>query len=383
MPDRLLGGIVSLSEDFVNVFNIWTTIVSKYRRTIAINTGGGDCPGLNAVIRAVVKRGRIQENWRIIGIEDSFDGLLEDKIRVMELTRKSISGALTRGGTLLGTTNRGNPFDVNGQDRSGLIVERLNELGCEGLIALGGDGSMAICNQLAEKNGLKVIGVPKTIDNDLQGTDETFGFNSAVEFATLAVDRLHSTAESHDRIMVLEVMGRDAGFIALHCGVAGGADAILIPEIPFDLDVVAKKIRDRQAMGRYFSIVVVAEGAFEKDGSRIEDDRGGVRGHLGGVGRYVSDRLQEITGIDSRDTVLGHLQRGGIPTAYDRVLASRLGNHAVDLVESGSWGQLVVMKNHAVTSIPLAEATHGTRQVNLACDLVQTARNVGVCFGDK
>ncbi|MFT7617768.1 MAG: phosphofructokinase-like protein [Planctomycetota bacterium] len=356
--------------------------MSNKQRTIAINTGGGDCPGLNAVIRSIVKRGRIHLNWKIIGIEDSFNGLLEDKMRIMDLTRSSIAGALTRGGTILGTTNRGNPFDVNGVDRSDRIVERLNELGCEGLIALGGDGSMAICHQLAEKFGLKVIGVPKTIDNDLKGTDETFGFNSAVEFATLAVDRLHSTAESHDRIMVLEVMGRDAGFIALHAGVAGGADAILIPEIPFDLDIVAKTVMDRQAMGRHFSIVVVAEGAYPKGGGRVEDGKGGVAGHLGGVGRYVSEKLSELTGIDSRETVLGHLQRGGIPTAYDRILASRLGNHAVDLVEAGRWGRMVVMENHKVSSIPMVEAIGGTRNVAPESDLVATARNVGITFGD-
>lgn len=356
--------------------------MSNYRRTIAINTGGGDCPGLNAVIRSIVKRGRIFLNWRILGIEDSFNGVLSDELRIMELTRSSIAGALTRGGTILGSTNRGNPFDVGGVDQSQKVKDRLDKLGCEGLIALGGDGSMAICHRLAEKTGLKVIGVPKTIDNDLKGTDETFGFSSAVEFATLAVDRLHSTAESHDRIMVLEVMGRDAGFIALHAGVAGGADAILIPEIPFDLETVAKKVMERQAMGRYFSIIVVAEGAFEKGGGKIEDGKGGVKGHLGGVGRYVSETLSELTGIDSRETVLGHLQRGGIPTAYDRILASRLGNHAVDLVESDSWGRMVVMENHKVSSIPLVDAIGSTRTVDVSGDLVATARNVGITFGD-
>ncbi|MCB9830922.1 MAG: 6-phosphofructokinase [Planctomycetes bacterium] len=357
--------------------------MTKHRHVVALNTGGGDCPGLNAVIRAIVKRARIYHDWKIIGIEDSFDGLINDKMRVRELTRSSVAGALTRGGTLLGSTNRGNPFNVGGQDLSERVADRLRALGCEGLIALGGDGSMTICHELSQKTGLKVIGVPKTIDNDLKGTDITFGFNSAVEFATMAVDRLHTTAESHDRIMVVEVMGRDAGYIALHAGVAGGADAILIPEIPFDLHLVAGKILERQQMGRYFSIVVVAEGAHAAGGGQLHDNLSGAKKRLGGIGRYVAEQLHEITGIDARDTVLGHLQRGGVPTAFDRILASRLGNHAVDLVERGDWNRLVVMRNDTVDSIPLADAVGGTRSVALDHDLVATARGLGISFGDE
>lgn len=363
------------------------TKMSEYRHVVALNTGGGDCPGLNAVIRAIVKRGTEQLKWKIIGIEDSFDGLLGDKMRVRNLTSDTVAGALTRGGTILGTTNRGNPFKYGkndgGKDLSQLVIHRLKELGCEGLIALGGDGTMRICHELTQRTGLPVIGVPKTIDNDLLGTDMTFGFNSAVEFATLAVDRLHSTAESHDRVMVVEVMGRDAGFIALTAGVAGGADAILIPEIPFDLRRVAEKILDRQLHGRYFSIIVVAEGAKEMDGRQQFDDLAGAGPrHLGGIGRYVAERLQQMTGIDTRYTVLGHLQRGGIPTAFDRILATRLGSHAVELVESNEWNRLVVLRNDTVTSVPIADIVGGTRSVDLTHDLVRAARGIGTSFGD-
>ena len=356
--------------------------------TVALNTGGGDCPGLNAVIRAIVKRGTDRLGWRIVGIEDSFDGLLEDKLRVRDLTSDNTSGALVRGGTLLGTTNRGSPFSVRddkgvAEDRSELVVERLRSLGCEGLIALGGDGTMRISHELSLKTGLKVIGVPKTIDNDLSGTDITFGFNSAVEFATQAVDRLHSTAESHDRIMVVEVMGRDAGFIALHAGLAGGADAILIPEIPFDLELVARKVRERQARGRYFSIVVVAEGATEAGGSQHFDQNGGNGGKasLRGIGDHVARGLSKLTGIDTRNTVLGHLQRGGIPTAFDRILATRLGNHAVDLVEANDWNRMVVFHKNRVDSLPLEDVIGRTKTVNLECDLFQAALGIGIEFG--
>jgi ATP-dependent phosphofructokinase / diphosphate-dependent phosphofructokinase len=357
------------------------------RRTIALNTGGGDCPGLNAVIRAVVKRGVYQLGWRIIGIEGSFDGLLRSPLQVRDLTRDVVAGALTRGGTLLGTTNRGNPFKYTGKDGqngdlSHVVAERLHMLGCEGLIALGGDGTMRICHELTTATGIKIVGVPKTIDNDLLGTDMTFGFNSAVEFATLAVDRLHTTAESHDRIMVVEVMGRDAGFIALHAGVGGGADAILIPEIPFDLDKVAERMLERQQRGRFSSIVVVAEGARAKDGTQQFDAIGASGAtHLGGIGRYVAEGLHALTGIDTRYTVLGHLQRGGIPTAFDRILATRLGNHAVDLVERDEWNRMVVIKNDAVASVPIADVIGGTKSIDLNHDLLATARGIGVTFG--
>lgn len=361
--------------------------MTKSGHVVALNTGGGDCPGLNAVIRAIVKRGEGQLGWRIHGIEDSFDGLLADKMRVRELTRDTIAGALTRGGTLLGTTNRGDPFaypNVEGEavDLSGRVAERLESLGCEGLIALGGDGTMDLCHRLHLATGLRIIGVPKTIDNDLLGTDITFGFNSAVEFATMAVDRLHSTAESHDRVMVVEVMGRDAGFIALHAGVAGGADAILIPEIPFDLKPVAAKILERHARGRHFSIVVVAEGARARDGEQLYQESDDGRARLGGIAAEVAYRLDQLTGIETRFTVLGHLQRGGTPTAFDRTIATRFGNHAVDLVEQGKWGQLVVARADEITHIPLADAIGGTKSVDLDSDLVHAARGVGITFGD-
>ena len=367
--------------------------MSEHRHVVALNTGGGDCPGLNAVIRAIVKRARLKLNWKIWGIEGSFDGLLSNPQRVRELDRDSIAGGLIKGGTILGSTSRGNPFKFpqradsgNEQqvDASAMIAKGLQKLGCEGIIALGGDGSMEICHELSLRTGIKIIGVPKTIDNDLRGTDETFGFNSAVEFATQAVDRLHTTAESHDRIMVVEVMGRDAGFIALHAGIAGGADAILIPEIPFDLRNVVTKVRERQLLGRFFSIIVVAEGAKAKDGDQIFDAlrESDGRRRLGGIGRWVAEQLHEMTGIDTRYTVLGHLQRGGIPSAYDRILATRLGNHAVDLVEEDRWNRLVVMRADRVTSIPLEDAIGGTKVVELESDTVATARGVGIVFGD-
>jgi phosphofructokinase-like protein len=358
-------------------------------RTVALMTGGGDAPGLNAVIRAVVKRGVTSLGWRVLGIEYSFDGLFADPPGVKELGRDDVRGILRRGGTILGTTNRGDPFsfpneDGTMRDVSRETVERLAKLGCEGLIAIGGDGTQGICARLAEQYGLKVIGVPKTIDNDILATEATFGFATAVSFATEAVDRLHTTAEAHDRVMVVEVMGRHAGWIALECGVAGGADAILIPEIPFRMEPIVAKVLRRRVRRRGFSIIVVAEGATAAGGQVFEQAvSGGTAVKLGGVGRFVAEEIARRTSLDTRFTVLGHLLRGGNPTHEDRLLATRFGSHAVDLVLANRWGRMVAVRDGRITDVPLADVARGYRTVDPSCDLVRAARGVGIAFGDE
>jgi phosphofructokinase-like protein len=359
-------------------------------KTVAIMTGGGDAPGLNAVIRAVVKRGVSSLNWRVLGLEDSFDGLLEIPRRVRELHRNSVRGILTRGGTILGTTNHGNPFaftDAEGRpfDRSAEAVAILRELGCEGLIAIGGEGTMGICARLMIEHGLPVVGVPKTIDNDIPGTELTFGFDTAMAFATEAVDRLHATAESHERVMVLEVMGRHAGHLALGAGVGGGADVILVPEIPFRLEPIVAKIRRRKEFRRHFSIVVVAEGALPAGGAaKTKANPGGQKHSLGGMGQFVAEEIATRTGLETRCTVLGHLQRGGTPTPFDRVLASRMGNAAVELVMAGRFGRMVAIVNGAMSDIAMADLQASTcRPIQVEGDLVRTARGMGIVFGDE
>lgn len=345
--------------------------------SVGILTGGGDAPGLNAVIRAVIKYGVGRRGWRLLGIEDSFNGLLTDPLRVTALTPVACKGLLQRGGTILGTTNRGDPFHYPGKtgpeaDRSGEVAAAMKRLGLEGLIVLGGDGTQRIVMDLAARHGVKAVGVPKTIDNDLGATDLTFGFQTAVDCVTDALDRLHTTAESHDRVLVLEVMGRDAGWIGLHGGVAGGADVILIPEIAWSPDGVVAKIEERRAIGRNFSLIVVSEGA------RVD---GKVLG-AGKAGAYVADAIEKILpGIDTRVIVLGHLQRGGGPVAFDRVLATRFGVCAVDLVEAGRWGELVTLRNGHVDGVPLEEARMN-RNVGPDDELVRAARAVGISFGD-
>lgn len=359
------------------------------QRTIAIMTGGGDAPGLNAVIRAVVKRGVSVHGWRVLGIQHSFDGLFSQPDGVIELGRDHVRGILRLGGTILGTTNSGDPFHYpNGSggesDRSREVVDLLHGLHCEGLIAVGGDGTQAICARLAGEHGLKVVGVPKTIDNDIRATEMSFGFDTAVEFATQAVDRLHSTAESHDRVMVIEVMGRHAGWIALACGVAGGADAILIPEVPFHMDSVLSKIARRKSVHRGFSIVVVAEGAAPAGGSPVLSPASGTGAlKLGGIGQFVAEEIAIATGIETRYTVLGHLLRGGTPTACDRLLATRFGSHAVQLVLDGRWGRMVAVKDGRISDVPLSEVASGYRSVDIHGDLVAAARSMGIVFGDE
>ncbi len=363
-------------------------------RKIAINTGGGDAPGLNAVIRAVVMSS-IQRGWECYGIREGFNGLLTPELYpdggVFLLTRESVAGIAHLGGTILGTTNRGNPirFPVEQSDGSILEVDRSDELiekftaaGLDALITVGGDGSLSIGYALACK-GLRVVGVPKTIDNDLDRTFMTFGFDSAVSFATECLDRLHTTATSHRRIMVVEVMGRYAGWIALHSGIAGNADVVLIPEIPYDIGKVAEFIRARDRGGRGYSIVVVAEGAAPKGGdTSVLGKAIGQAEKLGGVGEKIARQLQELTGKESRTVVLGHLLRGGSPTSFDRLVALRFGAAAVRALEEGKSSVMVSLAPPTVRYEPLEEAVRRMKLVSLESDTVDTAREIGICFGD-
>ncbi|MEX2465496.1 MAG: ATP-dependent 6-phosphofructokinase [Gemmatimonadota bacterium] len=357
-------------------------------RRIAINTGGGDAPGLNAVIRAVVCSSE-RMGWEVYGILDAYDGLFQEN-GVVRLDREAVRGITHRGGTILGTTNRGNPlqYPVTGEDgtvryedRSQEVIDRLDERGIDALIAVGGDGSLEIANTLHEK-GLNVVGVPKTIDNDLAATQFTFGFLTAVETATDALDKLHSTAESHERVMVVELMGRHSGWIALFAGLAGTADVILIPEIPYDLDLVCEKIEARYAEGRNFAIVVVAEGAFPIGGEPLFKAAGSGEKRLGGLAHKVATEIAERTGRETRDLVLGHLQRGGSPIAYDRLLALRFGAAAVKLVADRCFGCMVALDPPEILAVPLADAIAQTKFVPLNGDIVATARSMGVCLGD-
>jgi 6-phosphofructokinase 1 len=359
-------------------------------RTIAILTGGGDCPGLNAVIRGVVRSATLARDWRVIGIEDGFDGLVGEP-RWRELTLESVRGLLPRGGTILGTSNRGNPLaypvEENGVTRmvdvSAEVVTNFRRLGADALIAVGGDGTLKIARALQEK-GIPMVGVPKTIDNDLRGTDVTFGYNTAVGIVTEALDRLHSTAESHQRVMVVEVMGRDAGWIALESGLAGSADVILIPEIPFDLDAVCNAIQQRKARGSKFSIVVVAEGAFPADGQKIvqltgSENRGVER--LGGIAAFVADEIARRMQVETRVVVLGHVQRGGTPSPFDRILASRFGVKAVELIDQGRYGRMVSLRGRQVCDVDIVEAVDSLNRIEPDGDLVRSAETLGIMLG--
>ena len=357
---------------------------------IAISTGGGDAPGLNAVIRAAVLSA-INRGWEVLGIKRGFAGLMgEDE--VIRLTKDSVRGIAHMGGTILRTTNRGNPFcyprlQADGTylevDRSDELMENARQLGIEAIISIGGDGSLDIANRLCKK-GMKIVGVPKTIDNDVSGTVTTFGFDTAVNTALEAIDRLHTTAESHDRVMVMEVMGRDAGFIALHSGVAGSADVILIPEIPYDIERVCEKVQSRDAHGRHFSIVVVAEGAFPRGGHShtMGESLPGQARRVGGVADSIAREISTLTGKETRSLVLGHLQRGGMPTGYDRLLATRFGGAAVRAIADEKWGHMVALQTPHIVTIPIVEALKETKRVDVTHDVVQTARAVGISFGD-
>jgi phosphofructokinase-like protein len=356
-------------------------------KKIGVLTGGGDAPGLNAVIRAVVKAG-YNAGVQVLGLEDSFDGLIyPEKSRV--LGPRDVTGILRLGGTVLGTVNRGNPFAEPIQtpegtfDYSDRVIEMFQKMELDALVCIGGDGTLAISYEFYKK-GIPLVCVPKTIDNDIVGTTSCFGFDTAVSFATEAIDRLHTTAEAHRRIMVVEVMGRYAGWIALHSGVAGGADVILVPEIPYDLERVAQCIRDRDAWGARFSIVVVAEGAHAKNGKSalLEEAHGGYAERLGGEGISCAKRLGELTEKETRYVVLGHLQRGGTPTAFDRTLATRFGGKAVELILKGQFGKMVANHPPDLVPVPLGEVVGKIKTVPLDYDLLLTARALGVSFGD-
>lgn len=358
---------------------------------IAISTGGGDAPGLNPVIRAATLSA-LSRGWEVMGIKRGFAGLLgEDE--VISMTADTVRGIAHLGGTILRTTNRGNPFSfpVKQPDGSWLEVDRSDELmenarsyGIDAMIAIGGDGSLDIAQRLVDK-GMKIVGVPKTIDNDVAGTVTTFGFDTAVQTAIEAIDKLHTTAESHDRVMVLEVMGRDAGFIALHSGVAGTADVVLLPEIPWRIENVCKAVMDRDRSGRKFAIVVVAEGAKDESGevSIIGESMPGQNRRVGGIAQRLETAIQARTGKECRSMVLGHLQRGGMPTGYDRLLATRFGGAAVRAVADEKWGHMVALQTPDIVTVPIADAIRTPKRVDPEHDVVQTARATGISFGDR
>ena len=363
----------------------------KKIKRIGILTGGGDCPGLNAVIRAVVKTAYGKYGVEVYGIRDGFSGLINKQVEKIEL--KNVSGILPRGGTILGTSNRANPFQYPVADKKGAIELRdvsdqvvrtveYNEL--DVIITVGGDGTQFMSNKLYETHGVPVIGVPKTIDNDIDGTDVTFGFDTALNAATSAVDKLHSTAEAHHRVMVIEVMGRYAGWIALEAGISGGGDVILIPEIPFKMEKIVEKIRQRESIGKRFSLVVVAEGARPEGGDvvvarEVADPHDPIR--LGGISQFVGNKIEDITNIETRYTILGHVQRGGSPSPFDRILATRFGYHAVEAAMQGKFGCLVGLRGQEIKTTPISEAIALPRRVNPESDLVKTAKALGTSFG--
>ncbi len=356
-------------------------------RRIAILTGGGDCPGLNAVIRAVVKAAENEHGWEVHGIRDGFEGFLAPAGRgVVRLDRKDIAGILPLGGTILGASNQCNLFAIERGDRtvdeSWRVASLLKKQRLDALIVVGGEGTHKAALGLSRK-GVPVVGVPKTIDNDLGGTDVTFGFDTAFSIACEAIDRLHSTAASHHRVMCVEVMGRHAGWIALHAGIAGGADVILLPEIPYDPARIARKVQARVRHGRRFSIVVVAEGARRLGGDLVFRSGKGadpVKDRLGGVSFRVADEVALVSGFSVRNTVLGHVQRGGSPSPFDRVLASRFGVAAVRAVAEGRFGHMVALRSGAVTTVPIADAVARLKVVDPAGETVRAARDLGICF---
>jgi len=349
------------------------------KKTIAVMTGGGDCPGLNAAIRAIVRTAILDYDCSVVGILNGYEGLTKGLAR--PLTFDDVSNILPLGGTMLGTSNKASLYDP--RDVSDVAVKNLKKWGVDTFFCIGGDGTFAIAGKFLKK-WPKMIGVPKTIDNDLKATDQTIGFDTACSFVTEALDRLHSTAASHHRVMVVEVMGRYAGWVALNGGLAGGGDVILIPEMPFSLEKVAQTIEERKKRGKRASIVVVAEGAHPAGGRRVvqgyvKDSPDPIR--LGGIGRFVADSIQETTGLESRVTVLGHLQRGGSPTFVDRMLATGFGVAAVQLMGKKEFGKIVVLRGRQIAGVDIKEATGGQRLVKPDSLLVQTARSLGISFG--
>jgi ATP-dependent phosphofructokinase / diphosphate-dependent phosphofructokinase len=350
-------------------------------RCIGITTGGGDAPGLNAVIRAATKCAILKYGWKVIGIPDGFAGLIWPE-RAFELTLEKVSGILPRGGTILGTSNRGNPFQFttveNGRTRtrdiSDQVIANSRKMGIDAIITIGGDGSQKIGFELFQK-GLKIVGVPKTIDNDLSVTEVTFGFDTALHTASDAIDKIHTTAASHHRIMVVEVMGRDCGWIALEAGLAGGAHVILIPEIPFTIEYVCRHIAEREEIGKDFTIVVVAEGV--KLPPELKENR-----RMSSIGTLIGDAIARKSGREVRVSVLGHIQRGGTPSPFDRILATRFGAAAADLIAAGGFGMMVALRSESIISVDVAHAIGHLKSVNPNGELVRTARAIGIGFGD-
>jgi phosphofructokinase-like protein len=357
-------------------------------KRIGILTSGGDCAGLNAVIRAVVHRATLTYGWQVVGIREGTMGLLARPVRYDVLDLGMVSGTMMRlGGTILGTTNKGDPFafpmaDGTIRDRSAEIIGGYRELGLDALIGIGGDGSFAILRRLASQGGINLVGIPKTIDNDVGLTETAIGFDTAVAVATEALDRLQPTAASHARVMVLEVMGRDAGHIAIAAGIAGGADVILIPEIPYRIEAVANTIRQVRQQGRNFALVVVSEAVRTIEGKELQREFTDGQKRFGGIGGYIGEQIAAATGAETRVTVLGHVQRGSMPSPRDRLIASAFGVHAVDLIAAGKFDRMVAWQNRQVVDVPLEDAIADYNEVELDGALVRTARGLGICLGD-
>jgi len=362
----------------------------KRRKRIAILTGGGDCPGINAVIRAVAKKAINEKDWEVIGIEDGYHGVINNRHRILKYD--DVSGILTLGGTILGTSKIANPYRypvkrgdrLEFKDLSRVAIQNIKKLEITCLVCIGGDGTLGIASRLF-KDDIPVIGVPKTIDNDLKGTDITFGFDSALSIATEGIDRIHTTAESHHRIMIVELMGHRAGWVALYSGAAGGGDIILIPEIPYDFNIIAEKLKERNRKGKRFSIVVVAEGAKPKGGDVViqrivRESSDPIR--LGGIGFILGEQIEKVIGLETRTVIMGHLLRGGSPTPFDRILATRLGTKAVDMIEDKKFGYMVGVKGNTLVNVSLKEVAKGIKTVPLNHPMIKAARALGTCFGD-
>lgn len=353
-------------------------------KRIGILTGGGDCPGLNAAIRAVAKTAIFCHQMEVIGIEDGYEGLIENKTRKLET--KDVSGILTLGGTILGTSNRANPF-AYGEEKGDVSLKAFKNFRnkkLDALVCIGGDGTLHIAHQLNQL-GMPIVGIPKTIDNDVEATDFTIGFDSAVAVATEAIDNIHSTAESHHRVMIIELMGRYTGWVTLHAGIAGGGDIILIPEIPYKIEIICQEVKRRSKFGKRFSIVVVAEGVKLEDKElvvkrKVKASTDPIR--LGGVSYRIARQIEDLTGLETRVIILGHLQRGGKPTDFDRILATQFGKKAVDLIWAERFGYMSSLQKGEVTSVPIQSAISNLKKVNLDSPLIEAARGVGTCFGD-
>ena len=362
----------------------------KKKKRIGILTGGGDCPGINAVIRAVAKKAINEKDMEVIGIEDGYHGIVNNRYRTLKYD--DVSGILTLGGTILGTSKTANPYryavkkgrELGFQDLSRKTIWNIKKLDLTCLVCIGGDGTLGIAYRLF-KDGIPIVGLPKTIDNDLRGTDITFGFDSAVSIATEGIDRIHTTAESLHRIMIVEVMGHRAGWVALYSGVAGGGDIILIPEIPYDMNIITEKVKERNKKGKRFSIVVIAEGAKPKGGDIaiqriVKESSDPIR--LGGIGFVVGEQIEKLTGLETRTVVMGHLLRGGSPTPFDRILATGLGTKAVDMIEDKEFGYMVGVKRNSLVTVPLKEVAKGPKIVPSNHPMIKAARSLGTCFGD-